>query len=55
MSASDPVSAPSPTLILRHRFDPPDNRRLAELCGPFDAHLRSIEQSLQVSIVRRDA
>jgi phosphate starvation-inducible PhoH-like protein len=42
-------------LILRHRFDPPDNRRLAELCGPLDAHLRRIEQALHVSIVRRDA
>ncbi|MEP7282921.1 MAG: PhoH family protein [Rubrivivax sp.] len=42
-------------MILRHRFDPPDNRRLAELCGPLDAHLRRIEQALHVSIVRRDA
>ena len=42
-------------LILRHRFDPPDNRRLAHLCGPLDAHLRAIEQALSVSIVRREA
>jgi phosphate starvation-inducible PhoH-like protein len=42
-------------LILRHRFDPPDNRRLARLCGPLDAHLRQIEQALGVRIERREA
>jgi phosphate starvation-inducible protein PhoH and related proteins len=41
-------------LILRHRFDPPDNRRLAHLCGPLDGHLRSIEGALAVRIERRD-
>jgi phosphate starvation-inducible PhoH-like protein len=40
-------------LILRHCFDPPDNRRLAHLCGPVDAHLRSIERALDVRIERR--
>jgi phosphate starvation-inducible protein PhoH and related proteins len=33
----------------------PDNRRLANLCGPLDAHLRSIEQALGVALIRRDA
>ena len=40
-------------MILRHRFDPPDNQRLAHLCGPLDAHLRRIEQALGVTIGRR--
>ncbi len=42
-------------MILRHRFDPPDNRRLARLCGPLDSHLRQIEQALAVRIERREA
>jgi phosphate starvation-inducible PhoH-like protein len=42
-------------LTLRHRLDPTDNRRLARLCGPLDAHLRQIEQGLGVRIERRDA
>jgi phosphate starvation-inducible protein PhoH and related proteins len=46
-------------LIRRHSFadanDRPDNRRLANLCGPLDAHLRSIEQALGVALIRRDA
>jgi phosphate starvation-inducible PhoH-like protein len=42
-------------LILRHRFDPPDNHRLAHLCGPLDEHLRSIERALGVRIERREA
>ncbi|MCB1995999.1 MAG: PhoH family protein, partial [Rhodoferax sp.] len=42
-------------MILRHRFEPADNRRLARLCGPLDAHLRQIEQALGVRIERRDA
>jgi phosphate starvation-inducible PhoH-like protein len=48
------LSATSP-VILRHRFDPPDNRRLAHLCGPLDEHLRSIERALGVRIERREA
>lgn len=32
---------------------PEDNRRLANLCGPFDQHLRQIEQKLKVSIYNR--
>jgi phosphate starvation-inducible PhoH-like protein len=43
------------TLIRRHSLDPPDNRRLAHLCGPLDAHLRAIESALGVTLSRRDA
>jgi phosphate starvation-inducible PhoH-like protein len=42
-------------MILRHEFTPLDNRRLARLCGPTDAHLRSIEAALDVRIARREA
>lgn len=40
-------------MILRHAFTPPNNTRLAHLCGPLDEHLRTIEQGLQVRIGRR--
>jgi phosphate starvation-inducible PhoH-like protein len=40
-------------LIVRHQFDPDDNRRLAHLCGPMDAHLREIEAAMGVRITRR--
>ena len=30
-------------MLLRHSFSPPDNSRLARLCGPLDEHLRTIE------------
>jgi phosphate starvation-inducible PhoH-like protein len=43
------------TMILRHEFTPLDNRRLARLCGPTDAHLRMIESALNVRITRRQA
>jgi phosphate starvation-inducible PhoH-like protein len=42
-------------VIRRHRYDAPDNRRLAHLCGPLDAHLRAIEPALGVAISRRGA
>jgi phosphate starvation-inducible protein PhoH and related proteins len=42
-------------MILRHEFTPLDNRRLARLCGPTDAHLRTIEAALDVRITRREA
>ena len=42
-------------LIRRHLLSPPDNRRLAHLCGPLDGHLRSIEAALGVTLARRDA
>ncbi len=41
-------------MILRHSFEPPDNARLAHLCGSLDEHLRSIESALSVSISRRN-
>ena len=40
-------------VILRHSFSPPSNTRLANLCGPMDEHLRTIEIGLQVRISRR--
>ena len=40
-------------MILRHTFTPPDNLRMAHLCGPLDAHLRQIEAALQVKLVHR--
>ncbi len=40
-------------MILRHTFSPPNNTRLAHLCGPTDEHLRTIEAGLQVSIAHR--
>ena len=39
-------------MILRHTF-PHDNTRLANLCGPADAHLRQIETHLAVKIAHR--
>ncbi|HSQ70880.1 MAG TPA: hypothetical protein VLM87_00530, partial [Rubrivivax sp.] len=42
-------------VIRRHRFEAPDNRRLAHLCGPLDAHLRAIESALGVRLARREA
>jgi phosphate starvation-inducible PhoH-like protein len=40
-------------LILRHLFSPPNNARLARLCGPADEHLRIIETALNVKIAHR--
>ncbi|MES2784394.1 MAG: PhoH family protein [Pseudomonadota bacterium] len=40
-------------MILRHSFSPPNNSRLAHLCGPTDEHLRTIEMALQVKIAHR--
>jgi len=42
-------------LIRRHTFEDADNRRLAHVCGPLDAHLRSMEANLGVSLLRRAA
>ena len=41
-------------MILRHSFEPPDNVRLAHLCGSVDEHLRRIEEALSVSVSRRN-
>ncbi|RYF43933.1 MAG: PhoH family protein [Comamonadaceae bacterium] len=40
-------------MIVRHTFAPPNNTRLAHLCGPMDAHLRTIELALQVKVAHR--
>ena len=40
-------------MILRHTFTPHNNTRLTNLCGPADAHLRTIEVALQVTIAHR--
>lgn len=40
-------------MILRHDFTPPNNTRLANLCGPADEHLRTIEAALSVKIAHR--
>jgi phosphate starvation-inducible protein PhoH and related proteins len=48
------LTAPA-ALIRRLTLEPADNRRLAHLCGPLDAHLRSIEAALGVSLTRREA
>ena len=38
---------------LRHSLSPPDNTRLAHLCGPLDEHLRTIEAAFSVTLHRR--
>ncbi len=40
-------------MILTHTFAPPDNTRMAHLCGPLDQHIRTIEAALQVKIAHR--
>ena len=40
-------------MILTHSFSPASNTRLANLCGPTDEHLRTVETALQVRIQRR--
>ena len=40
-------------MILRHTFTPPNNTRMTHLCGPMDAHIRTIEAGLQVTIAHR--
>jgi phosphate starvation-inducible PhoH-like protein len=40
-------------MIVRHEFSPLDNRRLANLCGHSDGHLRRIEAALGVRITHR--
>ena len=36
-------------------FEPLDNKRLANLCGPLDANLRQVEAALDLTIARRGA
>ena len=38
---------------LHHTFFPPDNARLAQLCGPLDENLRQIEVAFDVRLSRR--
>ncbi len=38
---------------LTHIFSPPNNKRLANLCGPLDENLRTIERALGVKLARR--
>lgn len=38
---------------LRHSFTPPDNARLAHLCGPLDEHLVAVAQAFDVKLNRR--
>ena len=40
-------------MIVRHNFTPHNNTRMTHLCGPMDAHLRTIEAGLQVKIAHR--
>jgi len=40
-------------MILRHSFHPPNNTRLANMCGPMDEHLRTVETALQVRVQHR--
>src|SRR5262245_31916132 len=50
------MSTPAPVEPVRE-FDllPPDNARLANLCGPLDENLRLIEDRMGVSVKRRGA
>ncbi|XHS79031.1 PhoH family protein [Burkholderiaceae bacterium UC74_6] len=40
-------------MILKHALTPPDNNRLAHLCGSLDEHLREIEAALGVKLSHR--
>ena len=40
-------------MILRHTFTPPNNTRMGHLCGPMDAHIRTLEVGLDVKIAHR--
>ena len=40
-------------MILRYTFTPPNNTRMGHLCGPMDAHIRTIEAALDVKIAHR--
>ena len=44
---------PFPGAARRLDLEPADNARLADLCGPFDEHLRQLERSLGVRIDNR--
>ena len=50
-SGSNPLTRTAQEL----RFEPLDNKRLSNLCGPLDANLRQIEAALDVVVTRRGA
>jgi phosphate starvation-inducible PhoH-like protein len=50
------MATPAPVEPVREfDLDPPDNARLANLCGPLDENLRLIEERMSVSVKRRGA
>ncbi len=49
---SAPIN-PQPDSACDFRLEPADNQRLANLCGPFDEHLRQLENRLGVQINSR--
>ena len=49
----EPDAFPDPATVRRLDLEPADNTRLANLCGPFDEHLRQLERSLDVRIESR--
>ncbi len=51
MTSKPPVKPHSATL----HFEPLDNKRLANLCGPLDTNLRQAEIALDIAITRRGA
>ncbi len=51
--SSDPDPYPDPATVRRFDLEPADNTRLANLCGPFDEHLRQLERTLDVRIDNR--
>lgn len=40
-------------MIVRHSFSPPNNNRLANLCGSMDEHLRRVGDALGVKVAHR--
>jgi phosphate starvation-inducible protein PhoH and related proteins len=40
-------------VIIKHGFTPANNKRLVNLCGPNDEHLRRLEDALNVNIAHR--
>lgn len=40
-------------MIIKHAFTPANNKRLINLCGPNDEHLRRLEDALNVNIAHR--
>ena len=51
--SSEPDPFPDPATVRRLDLEPADNSRLANLCGPFDEHLRQLERSFEVRIDNR--